>query len=139
MQPRCLFVRVAGYPPHPSAHPSTHPSLPCWRPRPLPANTPVWGGALGLTLESPPPVPHSPLSYHHLFFNLSNRPCSLSFNTARFTGFLHGGDGVGWVGYRTDGIDIQPSGWEEGNTGQMGYIYSRQGGGRGHTQQVSNV
>lgn len=43
---------------------------------------------LGLTLESPPPLPHSPLSYHHLFFNLSKSPCSFSFNTARFTGFL---------------------------------------------------
>ena len=44
--------------------------------------------SLGLTLESPPPLPHSPLSYHHLFFNLSNRPCSFSFNTARLTAFL---------------------------------------------------
>ena len=44
--------------------------------------------SLGLTLESPPPLPHSPLSYHHLFFNLSNRPCSFSFSTARLTAFL---------------------------------------------------
>lgn len=32
--------------------------------------------------------PHSPLSYHHLFFILSRVPCSFSFNTARFTGTL---------------------------------------------------
>ena len=32
--------------------------------------------------------PHSPLSYHHLFFSLSKTPASLSFNTARFTGVL---------------------------------------------------
>lgn len=31
---------------------------------------------------------HSPLSYHHLFFNLSKMACSLSFSTARFTGIL---------------------------------------------------
>lgn len=43
---------------------------------------------LRLTLESPPPLPHSPLSYHHLFFNLSKRPCSFSFKTARLTAFL---------------------------------------------------
>lgn len=50
---------------------------------------PVTHWAYGeLTLESPPPMPHSPLSYHHLFFNLSNRPCSFSFNTAKLTGFL---------------------------------------------------
>ena len=45
-------------------------------------------GIWRLTLESPPPLPHSPLSYHHLFFSLSNRPCSFSFNTARLTAFL---------------------------------------------------
>ncbi len=39
---------------------------------------------LRLTFESPPPLPHSPFSYHHLFFSLSSRPCSFSFNTARF-------------------------------------------------------
>lgn len=33
--------------------------------------------------------PHSPLSYHHLFFSLSKTPASLSFKTARFTGVLH--------------------------------------------------
>lgn len=42
----------------------------------------------GLTFDSPPPLPHSPLSYHHLFFNLSRSPCSFSFSTARFTAFL---------------------------------------------------
>lgn len=47
-----------------------------------------WRLGAGLTLLSPPPLPHSPLSYHHLFFSLSNRPCSFSFNTARFTAFL---------------------------------------------------
>lgn len=41
--------------------------------------------------------PHSPLSYHHLFFNLSKMACSLSFSTARFTGILHRrrGEGIG--------------------------------------------
>lgn len=44
---------------------------------------------------------HSPLSYHHLFFNLSKMACSLSFSTARFTGILQRtmtakeGEGVG--------------------------------------------
>lgn len=44
---------------------------------------------------------HSPLSYHHLFFNLSKTACSLSFSTARFTGILQRtmtakeGEGVG--------------------------------------------
>ena len=59
--------------------------------------------SLGLTLESPPPLPHSPLSYHHLFFNLSNRPCSFSFSTARLTAFLETIKHTcqtGWVNFR---------------------------------------
>jgi len=47
-----------------------------------------------LTLLPESLVPHSPLSYHHLFFSLSKMPCSLSFNTARFTGVLHVGNNI---------------------------------------------
>ena len=45
--------------------------------------------AAGLTLLPESLAPHSPLSYHHLFFSLSKTPASLSFKTARFTGVLH--------------------------------------------------
>lgn len=71
------------------------------------------GRQRGLTLESPPPLPHSPLSYHHLFFNLSNRPCSLSFSTARLTAFLQikgGTDKIDWSEQRMDGQTRQ-DGW----------------------------
>ena len=70
--------------------------LPSHATHPLPVGGELPTGfiKLALTLESPPPLPHSPLSYHHLFFNLSKRPCSFSFNTARFTGFLE--DNIKW-------------------------------------------
>lgn len=46
------------------------------------------GTNIRLTLLVESLKPHSPLSYHHLFFILSRVPCSFSFNTARFTGTL---------------------------------------------------
>lgn len=46
------------------------------------------GTDIRLTLLVESLKPHSPLSYHHLFFILSRVPCSFSFNTARFTGTL---------------------------------------------------
>ena len=57
-------------------------------------------GCWRLTLLPESLGPHSPLSYHHLFFSLSKTPASLSFNTARFTGVLQitGGTREGWGG-----------------------------------------
>lgn len=52
----------------------------CWGPGPE--------GPHRLTFLAWSLCPHSPLSYHHLFFNLSKTACSLSLSTARFTGIL---------------------------------------------------
>lgn len=45
---------------------------------------------LGLTLESPPPLPHSPMLMEiaTICFSICPKPLPFSFNTARFTGFL---------------------------------------------------
>lgn len=49
------------------------------------------GSTSELTFRPESVLPHSPLSYHHLFFSLSKTACSLCFNTARFIGILQPG------------------------------------------------